>query len=251
MEVYSKMKVLAIGNSFSNDAMRYLHKIAGSEGVDMKTVNLYIGGCPLSRHYANMNNDAAEYDFEYNGDRTGIKVSIRQALQSDIWDVVTLQQVSQESVDYASYQPYLERLAEYVKHHAPKARLMLHQTWPYEENSKRLNDELGYAHREDMFSDIKASYEKAASSLGNVQIIPSGQTMEYLIEGGVEKVHRDTFHATLGIGRYALGLVWYEILTGKSCLKNSFNDFDEPVDEAEAAIARAAAHRAAAEYRRT
>ena len=39
-------------------------------------------------------NDAADYDFEFNGVRTGIKVSIKQALQSDIWDVVTLQQAS-------------------------------------------------------------------------------------------------------------------------------------------------------------
>ena len=50
------MKVLAIGNSFSNDAMRYLHGIAKADGVDMKTVNLFIGGCPLSRHYANIHN---------------------------------------------------------------------------------------------------------------------------------------------------------------------------------------------------
>ena len=61
------MKVLAIGNSFSNDAMRYLHGIAKADGVDMKTVNLFIGGCPLSRHYANIHNDAADYDFEFNG----------------------------------------------------------------------------------------------------------------------------------------------------------------------------------------
>ena len=54
------MKVLAIGNSFSNDAMRYLHGIAKADGVDMKTVNLFIGGCPLSRHYANIHNDAAD-----------------------------------------------------------------------------------------------------------------------------------------------------------------------------------------------
>ena len=32
----NKMKVLAIGNSFSNDAMRYLHGIAKADGVDTK-----------------------------------------------------------------------------------------------------------------------------------------------------------------------------------------------------------------------
>ncbi len=45
------MKVLAIGNSFSQDATRYLRKIAQASGEDMKVVNLYIGGCPLSRHF--------------------------------------------------------------------------------------------------------------------------------------------------------------------------------------------------------
>ena len=112
------MKVLAIGNSFLNDAMRYLHGIAKADGVDMKTVNLFIGGCPLSRHYANIHNDAADYDFEFNGVRTGIKVSIKQALQSDIWDVVTLQQASSLSVDYNTYQPYLNALADYVRFYA-------------------------------------------------------------------------------------------------------------------------------------
>ena len=128
------MKVLAIGNSFSNDAMRYLHGIAKADGV--------IGGCPLSRHYANIHNDAADYDFEFNGVRTGIKVSIKQALQSDIWDVVTLQQASSLSVDYNTYQPYLNTIADYVHIHAPKAKIMIHQTWAYEQNSKRLNEEI-------------------------------------------------------------------------------------------------------------
>ena len=46
--------VLSIGNSFSQDAHRYLHDFARSEGVDIETVNLFIGGCSLERHYRNM-----------------------------------------------------------------------------------------------------------------------------------------------------------------------------------------------------
>ncbi len=34
------MKILSIGNSFSQDAQRYLHALAKVEGVDLKTVNL-------------------------------------------------------------------------------------------------------------------------------------------------------------------------------------------------------------------
>ena len=47
-------KILAIGNSFSEDAARYLHQTAKAAGVDTKVVNLFIGGCPLERHWKNI-----------------------------------------------------------------------------------------------------------------------------------------------------------------------------------------------------
>lgn len=241
------MKVLAIGNSFSEDAMRYLHGIAESEGESLKAVNLMIGGCPLSRHFINMNNDAAAYGFQFNGQPTGITVSIRQALQSDEWDVVTLQQVSHMSARYDSYQPYLQHLAEYVRYHAPKASLMLHQTWAYEQGSQRLADQ-GYESRADMFSDIKAAYAKAAADLGGVGLIPSGEAFQNVDCRGV-CMQRDTYHASLGLGRYTLGLTWFEMLTGKSGIGNGFRAFDEPVTEQEVQIAQECAHQAVQQYR--
>ena len=48
-----KMNILSIGNSFSQDAQRYLHRIAKADGCTLNTFNLYIGGCPLSLHYRN------------------------------------------------------------------------------------------------------------------------------------------------------------------------------------------------------
>lgn len=44
------MNILAIGNSFSQDATRYLHGIARSMGKKWNTANLYIGGCSIDRH---------------------------------------------------------------------------------------------------------------------------------------------------------------------------------------------------------
>ena len=62
------MKLLSIGNSFSQDAQRYLHRLAKNDGTDLKTVNLYIGGCSLRTHYLNMLDDNAAYDFQFNGE---------------------------------------------------------------------------------------------------------------------------------------------------------------------------------------
>ena len=78
-----KLKVLFIGNSFSQDAHRFLAPLAAACGDELWAVNLYIGGCSLRSHYLNMLDDKAAYDFEFNGEKTGIKVSIRQALESD------------------------------------------------------------------------------------------------------------------------------------------------------------------------
>ena len=73
--------------------------------VKMKVVNLYIGGCSLRTHYLNMLEDRKNYMMEFNGVATGFMVSIKDALISDDWDVITLQQVSGNSVNYDTFQP--------------------------------------------------------------------------------------------------------------------------------------------------
>ena len=58
------------------------------------------------------------------------------------------------------------------------------------------------------------------------------------IENGIEKIHRDTFHASFGLGRYALGLAWYRFLTGNDITNNTFDDLDEEVSAEQIAIAK-------------
>lgn len=232
------MNILSIGNSFSQDAQRYLHRIAKADGFEMNTFNLYIGGCPLSKHYRNMLSDEREYELEMNGQGTGFPVSLKEALLNRNWDVITIQQVSNESPDYKTYQPYLQKVVDYVRECAPHAKLAFHQTWAYEENSKKLNEGMGYAHHEEMFADIKNTWQKALDETGADILIPSGECFEELLKSGIEKIHRDTFHASYGLGRYTLGLLWYRVLTGNDISAITFNDFDEEVKDAEIEIAK-------------
>ena len=60
------MKLLSIGNSFSQDAQEWLHKIAVANGVELETTNLMIGGCSLETHWNNMNSGEAAYYLEQN-----------------------------------------------------------------------------------------------------------------------------------------------------------------------------------------
>ena len=244
------MNVLSIGNSFSQDAQRYLNGIATADGYPLQTFNLYIGGCSLGRHYRCMLSNERAYTFEMNGLSTQINVSLDEGLLNRAWDVVTVQQVSGCAPRYETYQPYLDKLVEHVRLCVPKAKIVVHQTWAYERDSHRLNVELGYATPEDMFRDIKASYNKAAQDIGADFIIPSGEVFNELMAAGVENVHRDTFHAHRGIGRYALGLTWYAALTGRSVTDNTFSTFDVDVSEKEIELAKACVEKVCKEYRK-
>ena len=55
------MKILSIGNSFSQDAHRWLYKLAKLNGIELETANLYIGGCSLETHFKNLEENNAFY----------------------------------------------------------------------------------------------------------------------------------------------------------------------------------------------
>ncbi len=232
------MNILAIGNSFSQDATRYLYGIAKKQGYkNFNVTNLYIGGCSLSMHHRNMLGDKKSYFLESNGIATGFLVSIKEALLNRDWDIVTIQQVSHFSPNYNTYEPYLTNLIAYVRELAPKAKIYIHETWAYEKDSNRLVNEMHFNTPEEMYAKIHESYLKAAEKADGL-IIPSGTLFMNMLHSGIEKVHRDSFHATYGLGRYALGLLWLHTLLGADISENTFDDFDEPITEEEIKIAK-------------
>jgi len=242
------MEILSIGNSFSMDAQRYLQKIAQADGVTLSTFNLYIGGCSLARHYRNMLSEERAYRLEMDGTSTGFFVSLKEALLNRDWDLITVQQTSLQSPNYDTYQPYLDKLVEYIRLCVPKTKIAVHQTWAYEQDSPRLTENAGYSDWKDMLRDIVKAYRTAAERIGADLVIPSGEVFGAMLENGIEKVHRDTFHASKGLGRYALGLTWYKFLTGNDVAENTFTDFDEEVSVEEMAIAKKCVREVADRY---
>lgn len=226
------MKILAVGNSVSQDATRYLHGIAKADDCDLVVVNLHAGGGDngsLYSHYKNVLTHDKAYSLEFNGEETGFRVSLKDGLLANNWDYVTLQQASKESADYDTYQPYLGELAKYIRKYCPKAKLVIHQTWAYEDESEKLT-QLGYSDRLDMSIDVKDAYRKAAKDVKADLTIPACELFSRLSNTELEGLRRNSFNASRGIGRYALGLLWYSTLTGRSVLDNGFSEFDEPID---------------------
>lgn len=227
------MKILCIGNSFSQDAASYLNLAAENQGIEIHTENLYIGGCSLERHYNNMISGEKAYELEINGERTHINISLCEALEKEKWDIITVQQASHFSAFYSTYQPFISELVRFIRSKQQEAKVYIHQTWAYEDNSQRLLDN-GFSSRAEMFEKIKENYCRAVKECSADGLIPSGQVFENMAAKGI-KCHRDTFHASLGAGRYALALTWIKALTDSDINGNTFKDTEEPVstDDAE------------------
>ena len=233
------MKILSIGNSFSDDAQRYLRSIAAAEGVEIETLNLCIGGCSFETHASHVKDGARAYLFHYNGDvDCDDLITLDEGLAMREWDVVTLQQVSVLSFKKESFYPYIHEVVDYVRKKLPDAKIYIHQTWAYEHGCPRSFEITDGRDSEYMLDGIRESYRLAKQEIGAEGIIPSGELMELLRLNGAEGIYRDTFHAGYGLGRYAIALLWFKLFSGRSVLNNSFTELDEAVSQKDLKIAR-------------
>lgn len=210
------MKLLSIGNSFSQDAHRWLAPVAASMGGDIEAYNLYIGGCSLERHHRNAQTGEAVYELEYNGNFQRW-ISLTEALEIAPWDVVTLQQASPYSGEKESYLPYLPELCDLVRQRCPGAEIMLHRTWAYEADCAWESFERYHRSTEEMERRVAAGYAWAAQRMG-LRLIPTGEVIRTLRQEntlGREPLTRDGAHLSHIYGRYAAALTWAGVLTGK------------------------------------
>lgn len=227
------MKILSIGNSFSEDAQRWLSALASMHATDIYCANLYIGGCSLETHWINNKENNAFYDYQINGKPAEEKISIADALSRESWDIVTLQQVSSLSGMPESHEPYLSGLLGTVRDALPSARIYLHETWAYETDT----DHPGFMNyngdQQEMYSRIKSAVNFFSEKYG-LPILPTGDVIQALrresefdYPNGGASLCRDGYHLTYDLGRFAAGAVWFVTLTGQKIEASEFEDFDK------------------------
>ncbi len=223
-----QFQLLVVGNSFSEDALYYLHDICAAADVPCKVVNLYIGGCSLQRHCENIDSGEQVYQYQCNGHFDGRMVSLEEALSEGAWDYILMQQASHDSGLWETYEPWLSRLADYLRHGCPGAELLLHKTWAYEQDSTHEAFERYHCSQQEMYEALSHCYQKAAAQLG-VRMIPSADVIQavrgeagFRYERGEQSLCRDGFHMHMIYGRFLLGALFYAFLTGKNICENPF-----------------------------
>lgn len=252
------LKILHIGNSFSEDSTHYLSRLARAGGKEVIIYGATKGGCSLECHVKFMDlalkgkQEGRIYRVtssltNYKG--TDKEVSIFDVFKAEEWDVVTIQQASKFSVDKKSYEPYGGKLLNQIKVSIPTARILLHKTWAYHDEhvifSTPKKPPLNHFEMHQLLTD---AYE-AFSRKYRLDIIPSADAVSLAYKNSLRDWYKtvlknyqynnqefgeiinkkypssiyneDGFHLDTA-GKYLTACVWYEILFNESVMDNKF-----------------------------
>ena len=276
------VRVLTVGNSFSQNATHYLGDIAKAAGDTLILHGDNVGGSSMELHWGKVQSfekDPADKNGLYSGGK-----SLRDDLKGAHWDFITIQQSSLKSHDIATYRPFAKQLADYIHQHAPDATLLLHETWEYRVDDSRFavkEPKAGEPKTQDeMYAGLSRAYATIAKEVG-VRRIPVGDAFHlanhdekwaFLAPAtrfdpknakpgelpeqahslnvgwkwGKQKDGTMKFtmdgHHANSAGEYLGACVWYEVLFGRSAEANTF--VPPGLDPEYAKFLRATAHRA-------
>lgn len=209
------LKILMIGNSLSEDANRYLHKVAEAGGVTFDVTVKGIGGSTLAHHAANLKAELAgrtadeadvnnrELYFTYrNGvmqDATDENQILLNALKETQYDVISLQQFSAyRDEDFDDELPYL---VTEIRKLQPNAEIVLYQTWANYGSSSTLT-----SRNNSFLNTVEPTVRKWAEYTGkNVSNITSGGKAMTIIPAGRAFYLADNKYEFAGVTPYETG----------------------------------------------
>ena len=258
------LRLFIIGNSFSQNATRYLPQLAKEGGHELILGRAEVGGCSLERHWnaaaAAIANPEDEKGKFYGGK------TLKERMGDVKWDVVTMQQYSLLSPNVETYRPFAQKLHDYVKTLQPQAEVVMHQTWAYRADANSfgfINKTEKAKTQQEMWQNSRAAYRTIAAEL-NLRLLPSGDAFwrvdsdplwgykkdaafdfknpvypalpdqTHSLHVGYrwdkdKKFGMDANHANAA-GCYLAGLVWYGVLFGESPEKLTFAPPEVPAD---------------------
>ena len=237
------LNLLMIGNSGCYYYVEELYGLAKAAGIKMRVCNVYYSGCTLSQHWNWWVAKEANYDY-YTTDENGRvkaegKVDLEWCLQQQNWDFISLQEGGNAAFRtgttktlFAARQMYLNDLLGYLKKQFPMSTLLWQQNSAYQIG---YNKSFSVTSLEDQENDTQVfrDFAIAVQEKYGIDWIPRGDAALRMRQGGYDKLcarlgygtnhEGDYYHdGDVGGGQYLTACVWLEVLTGRSCIGNSY-----------------------------
>ena len=269
-------RLLMVGNSACLYYADELYAMLAGTGIKAEIYNVYYSGCNVKSHWTWLNTNEANYRLDCNSSEGKVSypnMTLEECLLTANWDVITLQQAVFPQMCYDEKAtlnvtlPYANNLLTYFRERFPKADFKWHQVWAFEIGFYPLSGEMQNAPDEYKVLDVEkrnlyykmlCTVADAVCQQNDLPLIPTGDAWEIARKSeligttlcarlGVRGDEGDYGHdGDIGGGQYLNACVWFEILTGESCLGNTFRPSYE-LSEEKIAILQAAAHQAVAD----
>ena len=223
----NSLKVLFIGNSFSEDTVTlapYISKALGIENIFF--ANLYIGGCSIRMHHEHITEDSPLYTYRINEGEEWIsspEYKISDAIKSQNWDYIIIQHGTNDKSRYTSPESYdmLTPLVKKIKEIAtPETKIGFNLTW-MGESTRQHHEIISYD------GDIGAMRSKLEEVTEEVicknplidLLIPTGTAIENARTSKIGLLTRDCYHLSMDKGRYIAALTFIAKVSGE-CIDN-------------------------------
>lgn len=234
------LKVLHIGNSFTNNSTAYLSNMVQRAGINVSDMCLYkcVRGSGSFSSFINCWNDNDRSGYSISKVIGGITLpvassatpydgsNIRKAFTDCKWDIIIIQQVSNYSHQYMLWNQnnsggYLPELINLIRTYQPQAAIginMVHAAYKYNSDTNNL------------YQLIADSYQQFCTDYGVDFIIPYGTAVQNIRQSSINTTEYgfsyDKSHLTPGIGLYVACATYYETLIapryGVSIMGNSY-----------------------------
>ena len=266
------LRILMVGNSgcfYYTDELTGMLKAAG---IEADVCNLYYSGCSVKQHWTWLQDGSTPY--EYYVKATGGQVkkydeyTIDGALSDRNWDIVTLQQAfwpeMTKSIEEAKdiTLRYAKDLYDHIRSKLPQAELLWHQTWAYQvgfdwragKEANQITEDMKVltVEKQTAFYEVIRTVSNEVCQQNAVPYIPVSDAWQIARKhpaiGDVlcdKATGGDDLHdGDTGGGQYLNACVWFEYITGQSCVGNTFRPTTYELSEEKVAALQACAHEA-------
>lgn len=221
------LKILTIGNSFSDDTMEYIGQIAESFGMEYVLGNLYIPACDIDTHWNNVDKWLPSYEYRtfVSGSWvTTANTRVYDVVKKENWDYISFQQASGTSGKQDTY-GNLNLLVDKVREFAnANATFVWNMTWAYQSDSTHGAFPNYNSDQATMYESIVKTVQSVIVPNERFSIIaPTGTAIQNARASALgDTLTRDGYHLELTYGRYIAGLTFFGALTGTDIRNISF-----------------------------
>ncbi len=253
-----ELKILMLGNSFSDDTSCYMYHIAKNAmandafgknvNIDgFKIATLHKANCTLDIHLSNAQKDIGAYNFRVVTDDKVVPDSpvsitsvydstdsiykISDAVKSDNWDFISFQEFNSD-FSYTA----LPELIDIVSDYCPTAQIVWHMTWAYEENDTPHTHLAAYGGDQmKMYNALVEGAQNAKKNISKIDLIaPTGTAIQNARATAMgDTFTRDGYHlsgegdfigalANRHNGRYIAALTFFGKLSGIDLTKITY-----------------------------